>query len=59
MNAGLCLYDLPPADRDAEIDRIGNDMRKHVHLIRINSFLNSLPAETAQGDEHDEPRNTP
>lgn len=44
MNAGLCISDLPPDVRDAEIERALTTMRKSLALYRVNSLLNALPA---------------
>ncbi len=39
MNAGIDIADLPPAVRDALIDRALSDLRKALQLRRITSLL--------------------
>jgi hypothetical protein len=46
MNAGICIYDLPPHVQEHEIEAARVELVKRLKLFRITFLLNSLPAVT-------------
>ena len=48
MNAGICIYDLPPHVQKHEIEVARIELLKRLKLFRLTFLLNQLPATDAE-----------